>query len=223
MPGVVVPGILFTFLATYPFLEARASGDTREHHILDRPRDVPVRTAFGVAFLTAFIIIAAAGSNDLMATHFNLSINSITWVFRILVFVAPVLAFIVTKRTCLALQRRDRELVLHGWETGRVVRFASGEYIEVHRPLTDQERWVRVQYEATAPIEIEPAANALGVARKGYKADAMRQKLSNFFYADRVEPVTPSELAAAHAHHNGEVGEADSDTDAGELEAGTRH
>jgi ubiquinol-cytochrome c reductase cytochrome b subunit len=200
IPAVVVPGILFTALALYPFIESMATGDKREHHVLDRPRNVPFRTAFGVSLLTAFFILVLAGSNDLIATHFHLSINDITWAFRVLLFVGPAIAFWITKRICLALQRKDRELVLHGHETGRIVRFASGEYIEVHKPLDAHERWLRVQHDPRRPIEIEPAEDSRGVRRKGYRLDRMRQRLSQVFYEDRVEPVTPAELAAAQSH-----------------------
>jgi ubiquinol-cytochrome c reductase cytochrome b subunit len=200
VPGVIIPGILFTALALWPFIEAFATGDDREHHVLDRPRNAPFRTAFGVAFLTAFMVLVLAGSNDLIATHFHLSINDITWTFRVLLFVGPAIAFWLTKRICFALQRKDRELVLHGHETGRIVRFASGEYIEVHKPLDAHERWLRVQHEPRRPLEIEPAEDARGVRRKGYRKDALRQRLSRVFYEDRVEPVTPAELVAAQSH-----------------------
>ena len=200
IPAMIVPGLLFTALAAYPFIEAAVTGDKREHHVLDRPRNVPFRTAAGVSILTAFVILILAGSNDLIATHFHLSINDITHVFRVLLFVAPAFAFWVTKRICLGLQRRDRELVLHGHETGRIVRFAHGEYVEVHRPLDEHERWLRVQHEVRRPLEIEPAEDSRGVRRKGYRADRLRQRLSRLFFEDRVEPVTPAELEAAHAH-----------------------
>ena len=200
IPAMVVPGLLFTALAAYPFIEAAVTGDKREHHVLDRPRNVPFRTAFGVSLLTAFVILILAGSNDLIATHFGLSINDITHVFRVLLFVAPAFAFWITKRICLGLQRRDRELVLHGHETGRIVRFAHGEYVEVHRPLDDDELWLRVQHETRRPLEIEPAEDSRGVRRKGYRADRFRQRLSRLFFEDRVEPVTPAELVAAHGH-----------------------
>ncbi|KQT98003.1 MULTISPECIES: cytochrome bc1 complex cytochrome b subunit [Sanguibacter] len=216
IPAVVIPGLLFTFLAVYPFVEAAVTKDKREHHVLDRPRNVPVRTGLGVAFLTAFIILALAGSNDLIATHFHLSINSITWVFRFAFFLAPVAAFWITKRICLGLQRKDRELVLHGHETGRIVRFANGEYIEVHKPLDEQERWLRVGYEANRPLEIAPREDARGVRRKGYAFDRQLQKLSGFFFEDRVEPVTPAELAAAHSH--GEHDQLDSSDSAAQLD-----
>ncbi|MBO3084162.1 cytochrome bc1 complex cytochrome b subunit [Cellulomonas fengjieae] len=200
IPGMVVPGILFGLLATYPFIEAAVTGDKREHHVLDRPRNRPFRTALGVSVLTAFFILILAGSNDLIATHFDLSLNDITGVFRVLFFVGPWFAFWVTKRICLGLQRKDRELVLHGHETGRIVRFANGEYIEVHKPLDAHERWLRVQHEAIRPLEIEPAEDARGVRRKGYRKDQLRQRISRIFYEDRVEPVTPAELAASHSH-----------------------
>jgi ubiquinol-cytochrome c reductase cytochrome b subunit len=200
VPAMIVPGVLFTGLALYPFIEAWVTGDRREHHVLDRPRNRPFRTGFGVSLLVAFFILVLAGSNDLIATHFHLSINDITWVFRFLIFLGPWFAFWVTKRICLSLQRKDRELVLHGHETGRIIRFASGEYIEVHKPLDAHERWLRVQHDAIRPLEIEPAEDSRGVRRKGYRADRLRQRISKVFYEDRVEPVTPAELAAAHSH-----------------------
>ncbi len=200
IPAMIIPGLLFTVLALFPFIEAFATGDRGEHHLLDRPRNAPVRTASGVAILVAFFILILAGSNDLLATHFALSINDITWLFRILVFVAPWLAFVITKRLCLSLQRKDRELVLHGHETGRIVRYSHGEYVEVHKPLDEHERWLRVQHAPLRPLEIEPAEDARGVRRKGVAKDRVRQRISRFFYEDRVEPVTPAELAEAHAH-----------------------
>ena len=80
------------------------------------------------------------------------------------------------------------------------MRFASGEYIEVHKPLNEHERWLRVGYEAHRPIQIAPAEDSRGVRRKGYRRDRFRQRVSQFFYEDRVEPVTPAELAAAQSH-----------------------
>jgi ubiquinol-cytochrome c reductase cytochrome b subunit len=200
IPAMIVPGLLFTVLAAYPFIEAYITGDRREHHVLDRPRNAPVRTSIGVAILTGFVVLVLAGSNDIIATHFGLSINDITNVYRFVFLLGPFLAFWVTKRICLGLQRKDRELVLHGHETGRIVRFASGEYIEVHRPLDPYERWIRVAHEPRRPAELLPAVDERGVRRRGYRKDAVRARLSRFFYEDRVEPVTPAELAAAQSH-----------------------
>lgn len=205
IPAMVVPGVLFGVLATYPFIEAYATGDRREHHVLDRPRNRPFRTALGVSLLVGFFVLVLAGSNDLIATHFHLSINDITWVLRFALFLAPAAAFVVTKRMCLALQRRDRELVLHGHEHATILRTQSGEYIEVHQPLNEHERWIRVQHDPIRPLQVAPAQDSRGVRRKGYAADVRRAKLSRLFYADRVEPVTPAELAAVHSHDEPDV------------------
>ena len=58
IPAVVIPGLLFTVLALYPFIEAYVTGDRREHHIAERPRVNPARTAVGVSILTGFLVLA---------------------------------------------------------------------------------------------------------------------------------------------------------------------
>ncbi|WP_084037877.1 cytochrome bc complex cytochrome b subunit [Demequina sp. NBRC 110053] len=202
IPAVIVPGIFFGIIALYPWLEAWATGDKGEKHVLDRPRNVPVRTGIGVALITFYVILVIEGSNDIVANLFHLSLNDITIFFQWGIFIIPPLAFWITKRICLGLQRKDRELVLHGHETGTIVRYDHGEYIEVHRPLDEQELWLRVSYDNHTPLEIAPELNDHGVARKGYRWDRFKQRLSRFYYEERVEPVTRLELEAAHHHHD---------------------
>ena len=48
----------------------------------------------------------------------------------------------------MGLQRKDREKVLHGRETGTIYRTETGEYFEVHAPLDEYSRWTLVQHEA---------------------------------------------------------------------------
>ena len=141
-----LPGLLFTPMAIYPFLERWVTGDNAEHHVLDRPRNVPTRTGLGVMALSTWLILLAAGANDILAVTFHLSINMITNSFRVLIFVVPPLAYVVTKRICLGLQRRDRDLVLHGRETGRIVRLPHGEMIEVHEPISEARKWELTQH-----------------------------------------------------------------------------
>src|SRR5690625_2983436 len=169
IPGVIIPGLLFTFLALYPFIEGAVTKDKGQHHLLDRPRNNPVRTALGVAFLTAFFVLPLAGAHDVLASLVALSRADIPWALRSGFFVFPVVAYWVAKRICLSLQRRDRELALHGHETGRIVRLPSGQYMEIHQPLTDEERWVLVSYDADRMLEIEPAEDERGVRRPGYE------------------------------------------------------
>ncbi|MEU0383363.1 cytochrome bc1 complex cytochrome b subunit [Streptomyces chartreusis] len=138
IPIVVFP-LLLLFIGVYPFLEARFTGDRDEHHLLDRPRNRPVRTAIGAAWISLYLVLLAGGGNDIVATRLHLSINTVTWVVRIAMFAVPAAVFVVTRRICLGLQLRDRELVLHGRETGVIKRLPHGEYVEVHEPL-DQAR-----------------------------------------------------------------------------------
>ena len=57
---------------------AGSPATTREHHVLDRPRNVPTRTGLGVMALSTWLILLAAGANDILAVTFHLSINAIT-------------------------------------------------------------------------------------------------------------------------------------------------
>jgi ubiquinol-cytochrome c reductase cytochrome b subunit len=131
---------MFTLLGLYPWIEAWATGDKREHHLLDRPRNAPTRTGLGVMALVFYMILVISGGNDVIAAAFNLSINQITWTFRFLLFILPPLAFVLTKRICLGLQRRDNAKLLHGYETGRILRLPNGEFIEVHEPIGEAEK-----------------------------------------------------------------------------------
>jgi ubiquinol-cytochrome c reductase cytochrome b subunit len=118
--------VLFALMAAWPWLERWVTKDNREHHILDRPRNAPFRTAMGAAGVTFYTVMLVAASGDLIATHFHVSLNDVIYWLRAAYFLAPILAFIVTRRICLALQRKDREIVLHGRETGRVQQLPHG-------------------------------------------------------------------------------------------------
>ena len=103
LPIIVLPGLMFTILLMLPFIEGWITRDGREHHLLQRPRDVPTRTATMVALMTFYGLLWAAGGNDIIAITFDASINQITYFMRVAVFVLPVLAFLVTRRWCISL------------------------------------------------------------------------------------------------------------------------
>jgi ubiquinol-cytochrome c reductase cytochrome b subunit len=108
LPGVLLPGITFGLLYAWPFLEARCTGDRREHHLLDRPRDRPVRTALGVSTIAFYLVLFLAGGGDVLATTFGLSVNQVFWVFRASLVVLPLVAGWVAYRLCVELADRDR-------------------------------------------------------------------------------------------------------------------
>jgi ubiquinol-cytochrome c reductase cytochrome b subunit len=177
IPGLIIPGIMFTLLALYPFIESWATGDKREHHLLDRPRNNPNRTAIGAMALTFTLVTLMNGGNDLIAVTFDLSINQMMWISRIGVLVLPPIAFIVTKRLCLSLQRADRELVLHGRETGRLVRLPHGEFVEIHEPISPEKAWLLTSHEQLAPLEL-PEFDAAGVKRPQALKNKIRNRIS---------------------------------------------
>jgi ubiquinol-cytochrome c reductase cytochrome b subunit len=203
IPALVIPGIMFTAMGAYPFIEAWATSDRREHHILDRPRNVATRTGLGVMSITFFLILLVAGANDVMAVTFDLSINTITWIFRVLLFVLPPIAYVVTKRICLGLQRRDRDLVLHGRETGRIQQLPSGEMIEVHEPISDAEKWMLTQHEGHRPVQLEAPTDENGIPRRRILLSKIRARVSRFYFEDDVVPPTPQDVRELESsgHH----------------------
>jgi ubiquinol-cytochrome c reductase cytochrome b subunit len=104
----------------------------------------------------------------------------------------------VAKRIALALQKKDREILLHGFETGRIVRLPGGEFTEVHQQLDAYDRWQLVSYNDNAPIMLRP--NPQGKITGGMR---LRASMSRFFFEDRIAPVSQEEYKQAleHAHH----------------------
>jgi ubiquinol-cytochrome c reductase cytochrome b subunit len=198
IPGLIIPGILFTGMALYPFIEQWITGDKREHHLLDRPRNAPNRTALGAMALTFMLIALINGGNDIIATNFDLSINQIMWFSRIGIIVLPPIAFIVTKRLCLSLQRADRELVLHGRETGRLVMMPSGEFVEVHEPISPEKAWLLTQHEQSAPLELEEK-DARGVRRPGLLKSKLRKRFA-IAHAEQVAKPSVEDLKEIEHH-----------------------
>ena len=106
-PGVVLATVFFGVLYLAPFLEAHFTRDHAEHHVLDRPRDRPLRTALGVGVLFFYLTLLGAASSDVLSARFGLSVNSVIWTFRIAVFVVPTVAAVVAHQLCGELKRRD--------------------------------------------------------------------------------------------------------------------
>jgi ubiquinol-cytochrome c reductase cytochrome b subunit len=108
-PGVLLPGITFGLLYLWPFLEARLTGDRAPHHLLDRVRDRPVRTAMGVTTLTFYVVLQVAAANDLLANKLRVSVAAVTRLFQVLVIVLPPLVGYVTYRLVKGLQASRAE------------------------------------------------------------------------------------------------------------------
>lgn len=194
---MLVLGLFIVSVMFYPFIEAWITGDKREHHMAERPRNAPTRTSIGAAGVTFYAVLWAAAASDILATHFHLTIEAVTHSLQALLFIGPIVAFFVTKRVCLALQKKDREMALHGFESGRMVRLPGGRYHEVHQQLSEYERWRLVDYVAYKPLMIRPDADG-----KIHPMQRVRAVLSRWFFEDRIAPATPAELESGEGEHH---------------------
>jgi ubiquinol-cytochrome c reductase cytochrome b subunit len=112
IPGVLLPGIAFGVLTIWPFIEQRfLTRDHRFHELLDRPRDNALRTSLGVAALLVFVVATIAGSNDVIAVILNVPVETMTNVLRILIFLVPIVGFLLTWRICHELQRDEARTI----------------------------------------------------------------------------------------------------------------
>ncbi|MET7635959.1 cytochrome bc complex cytochrome b subunit [Streptomyces sp. NBC_00121] len=180
IPTLVLPGVVFTLLFLYPFFEQWVTGDRREHHLCDRPRNRPTRTGLGVAAIVFYAVLLVAGGNDVVAFSFRVSIEVMTWILRIALIVAPLLAFALTKRLCLALQMRDRRRLTEGEETGQVTQSVNGDLAEGHRALSPTARYRILMRDVPKPLEL-PAEGPVPRRRQ------LRIVLSGWYYRDLVE------------------------------------
>ena len=124
--GVIIPGIIFTGLLIVPWIERHFTKDDREHHLLDRPRDAPHRTAAGAAAITFVTILFLGGSQDVIADTIDVSIGRVTAVLQILALIAPPVAYWFTYHLCAALRRREGPERTE--RAGIIVRDAGGGY-----------------------------------------------------------------------------------------------
>ncbi|GAA4806443.1 cytochrome bc complex cytochrome b subunit [Nocardioides caeni] len=215
LPILVAPPLFLMILIALPFLEAWITGDKREHHLLQRPRDVPTRTAIMVALMTFYGLSWAAGGNDIIAIKMHLSINQITYFMRAAVFIGPVIAFIIARRWCISLQRHSDEKLLHGFESGVLVRSPEGAYAEKHLPLPESQAYAITARDRDPVPETDEEIDAMGLPARQTRIRKIRAKLARLFFADNVQKPTAAELHDAQHHAEHELHELDSQIEAG--------
>jgi ubiquinol-cytochrome c reductase cytochrome b subunit len=174
LPAVIFPGLIFNICLIWPALERRMTGDLAIHHLLDRPRDRPKRTAAGVAMVALLFTLFAASSTDVLANYFHVSLNVVLWFFRIAVIVIPIIAGFVAYQLCLEMQgvhdigKRKRAVIVH--------RSASGAYSTVPSdPRPDDERTELHPEPVPARIDVEPLVTANGAAPTPSSPTGVRQ------------------------------------------------
>jgi ubiquinol-cytochrome c reductase cytochrome b subunit len=202
----------FLVAAIYPFIEKKLTKDDALHNLLQRPRDAPVRTSLGAMAISFYMVLVLSGVNDWIAYFFNVSLNATTWAGRIGVLIVPPIAYWVTYRICLGLQRSDRAVLEHGIENGIIKRLPHGEFIEVHQPLAgvdDHGHPIPLEYQG-APVP--KRMNQLGSGGAPVSGSLLTpDPVEETIALERARAEEAAAEAALNAGHSG----------SGELEART--
>jgi len=162
--------------------------------------------------VTVYGLLWAAGGNDIIATQLHMNLNKITYFMRAAVFIIPPIVFYVTRRWCIGLQRADNDRLLHGYETGIIMRSPDGAYTERHLPISPQRAYsitARHRDELYTPVS---ETDEHGVVARGTRVQRAKARLSRGMFADNVQKPTVEELEEAH-HHAEHVHELESGLD----------
>ncbi len=222
IPFVLPLTVILGGATLWPWFERWATGDHSYHHVNDRPRNAPIRTATGMAAVTFYGVLWAEGANDVIADKLEVPLYTITWAARVLIFVGPAVAFYVTRRVCLGLQRKDAEELAHGFESGIIRQLPNGEFIEIHRPVSEEGRAV---LEAKKPVPALPAPGATDVngipAPTGLGVMGKLRARANSAFTETVE--APDGHGAEDEHAAIGAGDHGDHGDHGELPPGEPH
>ena len=119
-------------------------------------------------------------------------------------FLGPVIAFLITKRWCISLQRKDEEVLLHGYETGIIMRSPEGGYSERHLPISEARAFTMTARDRDPDLaELHAGSDgtdANGLEPKRNPLAGIRRRLQTSMYADNIQKPTAEELAAGHHH-----------------------
>jgi ubiquinol-cytochrome c reductase cytochrome b subunit len=122
----------------------------------------------------------------------------VTWFLRFAVILGPIIGFWVTRRSAISLQRADEERLLHGLETGVIMRSPDGKYTEKHQPISTYEAYSLTARDRVVPHEIGQETDDNGVRAPRRALHKVRAALSRFYYADAVQKPTRQEIEEAH-------------------------
>jgi ubiquinol-cytochrome c reductase cytochrome b subunit len=157
-----------------------------------------VRTGVGVAAVCFYGILWAEGANDVIADRFQVPLYTITWIARVAVFVVPIGAYFVTKRICLALQRKDANMLVHGVEIGIIRQLPNGEFVEEERPLTEEERGVIESKRAYEPLPSAETVDSNGVPAPSARGPmGFARQFANRAFTETIE------IPAGHGNGHG--------------------
>jgi ubiquinol-cytochrome c reductase cytochrome b subunit len=206
IPAAALPVAFFLLMGGYPFFEKWVTGDRRSHQVLDRPRNMPARTAIGVAILAMAADLQLAGADDVIAYHLNVPFEDLVWTFRGGFFVFPVIAYAVTRHVCLALQRSDRRSLRRGTDYGIAAQRGGTAYTGVSKPVP---AGIRAIMQTRRPDElVAPTPRHIVPLPTPRRATAqLRARLNHLYVISRLEAVSAHEPAQPASDQDGQASE----------------
>ena len=108
-PAVVLPGLIFTPLFLWPWLDWLAMRDNQFVNVLQFPSQRPGRMAIGAGFFTFLAVLLVGGGDDVFASVFGWSLPVLLRTLQVLVIVLPPLVAALTY--AIARRRSERWLV----------------------------------------------------------------------------------------------------------------
>jgi ubiquinol-cytochrome c reductase cytochrome b subunit len=95
-PAVILPGLIFTPMFLWPWLDWLAMRENGFHNVLEFPSLRPGRMAVGAGFVTFLSVLLVAGGDDVFAGIFGWSLPALLRTLQVLVIVLPPLVALLT-------------------------------------------------------------------------------------------------------------------------------
>jgi ubiquinol-cytochrome c reductase cytochrome b subunit len=82
------------------------------------------------------------------------------------------------------------------------MRLPHGEFVEVHEPISAEERYKLTQHQVHRPAPLPAETDENGVPAPGGRGARLRAKLSRWYFEERIEPPTPQEVRELEGSHH---------------------
>jgi ubiquinol-cytochrome c reductase cytochrome b subunit len=174
LPGVVLGGLIVLLLYAWPYIDRKLSHDTATHELLQRPRDHPVRLAFGAGSLTFLAILLIAAVDDVIARFTHLPVIAVLWTLRVLALLLPFVVGAVAYAVTRSVRGRGAPAPTEPTAAPPLEQRGGPEPVRIdlwHTPLNGTWRW---RWHGTAGTELTSHTafldreSALAAARLAY-------------------------------------------------------
>ena len=117
----------------------------------------------------------------------------------------------LTRRWCISLQRQDEARLLHGYETGIIMRSPEGGFSERHLPISEAEGLHPHRAQDREEVMPEPGRRPTPTGSPPASTSCMklRARLCKSWFGYNIQKPTEEELEAARHHAEHELAQTD--------------